>query len=49
MQIECDEIVLENVRLDIGEHSLDVVRVDGCREMVVDGCVPVPLHAQEHG
>lgn len=48
MQIERDQIILKDVRLDIGEHALNVVRIDGCGEVIVDGRVTVSLHPEEH-
>lgn len=49
MQIQRHQIVLEDVRLDVGKHALNVVRIDGGREMIVDGRFAIALHAQEHG
>lgn len=48
MQVQRDQIVLQDVRLHVGEHALNVVRVHGSGEVIVDGRVAVALHAQEH-
>lgn len=49
VEIECDEIVFQYVRFDIGEDPLNVVRVDGRCEMVVNSSFPISLDAQKHG
>lgn len=48
MQIQCDQIVLKDIRLHIGKHALNVVRIDGGGKVIVDGRVAVSLHSEEH-
>lgn len=48
MQIQCHQIVVENVRFNVPENVLNIIRIDGCCEVIVDGCVTIPANVQEH-
>lgn len=48
MQIQCHQIIIENVRLDVPKNVLNIIRIDGCCEVIVDGCVTIPTNVQEH-